>query len=187
MKIFILDNYDSFTYNLVHYIEQYADLCIVKRNDKVIIEEIEQCDKIIFSPGPGLPSEKTIMHEIITSYKDKKPILGICLGHQSIAEYFGAKLFNLKEIVHGIEKNTNIILQDIIFKDIPNNFISGRYHSWAVSKTNFPSEMKILAVDDDNIIMALRHKKYLITGLQFHPESIMTPYGKQMIENWIKE
>ena len=187
MKIFILDNYDSFTYNLVHYVEQFADLCIIKRNDKVIIDEIAQYDKIIFSPGPGLPSEKTIMHEIIDKYKNKIPILGICLGHQSIAEYFGAKLFNLEKIIHGIEKNTTIVIQDNIFKDVPNTFISGRYHSWAVSKINFPDELDILAIDNDDIIMALRHKKYRITGLQFHPESIMTPYGKQIIENWVKE
>ncbi|MDA3779823.1 MAG: aminodeoxychorismate/anthranilate synthase component II [Bacteroidales bacterium] len=187
MKVFILDNYDSFTYNLVHYVEKYADSCIVRRNDEVIIDEIKQYDKIIFSPGPGLPSENPIMHQIIKNYKDSKAILGICLGHQSIAEYFGANLFNFENVVHGIEKNTRLVMYDKIFKNIPKEFISGRYHSWAVSEIDFPNTLNILAVDDDDVIMAIGHTKYPIIGLQFHPESIMTPYGKEIIKNWITE
>lgn len=187
MKVFILDNYDSFTYNLVHYVEQYADLCIVKRDNEIILEELNKFDKIILSPGPGLASEKPIMHKIISNYKNTKSILGICLGHQSIAEYFGASLYNFENVIHGIEKNTKIILQNSIFNNIPKEFISGRYHSWAVSKTDFPKDLNILAVDDNEVIMAIEHKKYKITGLQFHPESIMTRYGKEMIKNWISK
>jgi anthranilate synthase component 2 len=186
MKIFVLDNYDSFTYNLVHIIEQIADHVTVKRNDEVRLAEIKSFDKIVFSPGPGLPSDVQIMYEIIDRFKDTKPILGVCLGHQAIAEYFGAKLLNMPEVNHGREFNTEIIKKDCIFKDLPNLFNSARYHSWIVSTESFPNNLEITSVDyETKNIMSLRHKTFDIRGVQFHPESIMTKYGKQMLNNWI--
>ena len=186
MKIFIVDNYDSFTFNLVHIIEQYASEVVIKRNDEIDIVDISEFDKIVFSPGPGIPSEVQIMHKILDKYKKSKSILGVCLGHQSIAEYFGATLINLPEVNHGREFNTKIIANDSIFNDVPNTFKSGRYHSWIVNNQNFPKELEITSIDSDtNNIMSVRHKKYATKGVQFHPESIMTPSGKTMLKNWI--
>lgn len=185
MKIFILDNYDSFTFNLVHIIEQFASDVIVKRNDNVSMKEINTCDKIVFSPGPGLPSEVKIMNEIINRFIDQKPILGVCLGHQAIAEYFGAKLINMKDVNHGREIPTQIINQDYLFCDVPEEFKSGRYHSWVVDHKTFPNELVITSVDYNNYIMSLKHKTYDIRGVQFHPESVMTEYGTQMLKNWV--
>lgn len=185
MKIFILDNFDSFTYNLVHIIEQYATVVVVKRNNAVNISEIKGFDKIVFSPGPGLPSDVKIMNEIIDRYKTTKPILGVCLGHQAIAEHFGANLINMPEVNHGQEFATNIIKDDYIYKNIPETFYSGRYHSWIVNTENFPNELEITSVDNKNQIMSLRHKKFDIRGVQFHPESIMTKYGGEMLKNWV--
>ncbi|NOQ26417.1 MAG: aminodeoxychorismate/anthranilate synthase component II [Bacteroidales bacterium] len=185
MKIFILDNYDSFTYNLVHIIEQFATKIIVKRNNECNISEIKDFDKIILSPGPGLPSEVPIIHEIINKYKESKSILGVCLGHQSIAEYFGGNIINMPEVNHGREFETKIIKNDYIFKNVPKTFYSGRYHSWVVNKKDFPNSLEITSIDSKNQIMSLRHKTYDIRGVQFHPESIMTKYGKKILQNWV--
>lgn len=187
MKIFVLDNYDSFTFNLVHIVEQFADEVIVKRNDKTDITEIEAFDKIIFSPGPGLPSDVPIMNQILDTYKQAKPILGVCLGHQAIAEYFGGKLVNMAEVNHGREFETKIIAEDYLFNNIPEIFNSGRYHSWIVDQNNFPdNELSITSIDPNtNHIMSLKHNKYDIRGVQFHPESIMTKHGKTMLKNWV--
>ncbi|MCK5028864.1 MAG: aminodeoxychorismate/anthranilate synthase component II [Bacteroidales bacterium] len=187
MKIFILDNYDSFTYNLVHIIEQIADEVVVKRNDTVNISNLEDFDKIVLSPGPGLPSDTKTMFNIIEAFIGKKPILGVCLGHQAIAEYFDGKLINMPEVNHGREFKTKIINKDYIFKNVPKIFNSGRYHSWIVDKDSLPEELETTSLDTETkMIMSLRHKKYDIRGVQFHPESVMTKYGYTMIENWIK-
>ena len=188
MKIFILDNYDSFTFNLVHIIEQIADEVVVKRNDNVHISDLEEFDKIVFSPGPGLPSDTKTMYNIINAFKGKKPILGVCLGHQAIAEYFGGKLINMHDVNHGREFKTQIIAEDYLFKNIPEIFDSGRYHSWIVDKLLLPEKLVVTSIDlDSKMIMSLKHQEYDIRGVQFHPESVMTKYGFKMLENWIKE
>lgn len=187
MKIFILDNFDSFTYNLVHIIEQFSSELVVTRNNEVTVSDLTKFDKIVFSPGPGLPSDVSIMHTIIDRYKGLKPILGVCLGHQSIAEYFGASLVNMPEVKHGREFETRIIKPDYIFNNIPQTFFSGRYHSWIVNDQDFPTELEITSVDNKNQIMSLRHKVFDIRGVQFHPESIMTKYGKKILENWVNK
>lgn len=186
MKIFVLDNYDSFTYNLVHIIEQFTDSISVKRNNAVDLNALDLFDKIVFSPGPGLPSDVQIMYEIIDRFKDTKPILGVCLGHQAIAEYFGGQLVNMPQVNHGREFETKVVKRDYIFNTIPDKFNSARYHSWIVSKESFPNDLEITSIDSvSQNIMSLRHKAYDIRGVQFHPESIMTTYGKQMLKNWI--
>lgn len=187
MRIAIIDNYDSFTYNLVHIVEQFCKHVVVMRNSEVDWLELEKCDKIIFSPGPGLPSEVKVMGEILDCYASKKAIFGVCLGMQFIGEYFGAELFILEEIVHGVPKTTHVIdSNEIIFTGVPKEFNSGRYHSWALSNKSFPDCLKITASDEDDIIMAIRHKEYDLCGVQFHPESIMTNYGKEILRNWVR-
>ena len=187
MRIVIIDNYDSFTYNLAHYVEAFCDQVTVMRNDRINWEIIDSYDKIIFSPGPGLPSEVSVMGEIMDRYSKTKAIFGVCLGMQFIAEYYGAKLINLEEIIHGIPKTTIIKdSSDCLFFNIPQKFQSGRYHSWAVSNENIPKCIKITATDEDGVIMALRHTVLDLCGVQFHPESIMTEYGKQILKNWIE-
>jgi len=185
MKIFVVDNFDSFTFNLVHILEEFATEVHVKRNNQINLKILEKFDKIVFSPGPGLPSEIKIMYDIIHCFKNTKPILGVCLGHQAIAHYFGAQLINMKEVNHGREKPTQIIQSDYIFKNIPAEFNSGRYHSWIVDKNNLPSMLEITSVDSKNHIMSIKHKEYDIRGLQFHPESIMTKYGFEILKNWV--
>jgi anthranilate synthase component 2 len=186
MRIVIIDNYDSFTYNLVHIVEQFCEQVIVMRNDQINWEQIEKSDKLIFSPGPGLPSEVKAMGEIMDRYAKTKAILGVCLGMQYIGEYFGAELINLKEIVHGVPKATLITdRSELIFKNIPSHFNSGRYHSWALSGNNFPECLNITATDEQDVIMSIRHKEFDLCGVQFHPESIMTEYGKLILKNWI--
>lgn len=187
MRIAIIDNYDSFTYNLVHYVEAFCNQVIVMRNDHINWKIIDSCDKIIFSPGPGLPNEVPAMGEIMERYSKTKAIFGVCLGMQYIAEYYGAQIINLKEIIHGVPKTTIIKdTSDILFTNIPQNFQSGRYHSWAVSNKNIPSCIKVIASDEAGIIMAIRHTKFNLCGVQFHPESIMTEYGKQILKNWLE-
>lgn len=188
MKVLLLDNYDSFTHNLKQLIEQYGveKLDIVK-NDQIELEDIAHYDKIMLSPGPGLPSEAGRMMEIIHQFGSTKPILGVCLGHHAIAEYFGAKLFNFEQPVHGIARKTNILKNDLIFNFLENEIQVGLYHSWAVSDDEFPEDLEIIARSEMGIIMALRHKKYNIKGVQFHPESIMTPMGKTIVWNWLGE
>ncbi len=186
MKIVIIDNYDSFTYNIAHYVEQYADLCKVIKINKVNIDEIDSFDKIILSPGPGLPNERPIQNQIINSFQHSKPFLGICLGHQALAEFFGAKLFNMPQVHHGIARQTLIKKRDYLWNDIPTEFNSGRYHSWAVAPSHIPKNLEIIATDKiTDTIMAFRHKTLDIRSVQFHPESILTEYGLKIIENWV--
>ena len=186
MRILVLDNYDSFTYNLVHYLEKVSDATIeVHRNDKITLKEIEKFDKILLSPGPGIPSEAGILLDVIKTYASTKSILGVCLGQQAIAEAFGGSLNNLSEVFHGVSTPIEIIGEDILFKNIPNNLKVGRYHSWAVNKNDLPKVLEVTAVDEQGSIMALKHKTYDVKGVQFHPESVLTEHGLQMIENWI--
>ena len=186
MKILVFDNYDSFTYNLVHIIRELGYTPDVFRNDEITLEEINQYDKILLSPGPGIPDEAGILKPLIQQYADKKSILGVCLGHQAIAEVFGAKLYNIKNVLHGVTSQAKVIIQDeVLFQHVSNKFQATHYHSWAVSDENFPEVLEVTATNDDKIIMALRHKNFDVRGVQFHPESIMTPEGKQMIKNWI--
>jgi anthranilate synthase component II len=190
MKILVLDNYDSFTYNLVHLLKELGeDLHIeVHRNDKITLEEVEKFDKILLSPGPGLPSDAGIMPELIKKYAPTKSILGICLGHQGISEIFGARLENMQEVLHGVA--TPAIVQstaEVLFNNIPSSFNTCRYHSWTVVPESVPAgELEVTAVDANGKIMAIRHKRYDVKGLQFHPESILTEHGKQMIKNWLE-
>jgi len=188
MKIIIIDNYDSFTYNLVHYVEKIIGKRIdVYRNDKISIEDVGAYDKIIISPGPGVPDESGITKPVIAKYGSTKSILGVCLGHQAIGEVYGGTLINLPTVYHGIatQINRKTIANDYFFDGIPMNFEAGRYHSWAVSNDNFPDCLEITATTDDGQIMAMRHKIHDVYGVQFHPESVLTKHGYQMIENWL--
>jgi anthranilate synthase component 2 len=187
MKILVFDNYDSFTYNLVHQIKAlgYHDL-EVHRNDKIALEEIKKYDKILLSPGPGVPSEAGILHQVIKEYAPTKSIFGVCLGLQAIGEVFGGKLTNLERVFHGIAMKSNVLVDDILFKGMPKQITTGRYHSWVVSKEGFPAELEITAEDESGKIMALRHRKYDVRGVQFHPESILTENGQVIMENWLK-
>ncbi|MFC2138991.1 anthranilate synthase component II [Bacteroidota bacterium] len=187
-KILVIDNYDSFTYNLVHYVEQLTDFPVdVYRNDQISLEEIGKYDKIILSPGPGIPDEAGISKDIIKTYGSSKSILGVCLGHQAIAEVYGAKLYNLPTVYHGV--STTVILTnkvDYIFKDVPKIFEAGRYHSWMVSRDGFPDDtLFVSSIDENGEIMSISHKKFDVKGVQFHPESVLTELGLKMIENWI--
>lgn len=187
-KILVLDNYDSFTYNLVHMVKAlgYTNLDIY-RNDKIALADIEKYDKIILSPGPGIPSEAGILLDVIREYAPSKPILGVCLGHQAIGEVFGGNLTNLSKVYHGIATKTKILVDDEhLFDDLPADMEVGRYHSWVVDKQGFPEDLEITAEDDGGFVMALRHKKYDVRGVQFHPESILTPLGAKILENWLK-
>lgn len=187
MKLLILDNYDSFTFNLVHYVEQFCDEVTVIRNDKITLGQVDEYDAIILSPGPGLPIDAGIMPQLIKRYAPTKKILGVCLGHQAIAEAFGAKLINLKEVLHGVAVPIQVIEEsEPIFTGIPISINTGRYHSWSVSSDEFPEELIPTAVDADGNIMALRHTEFDVSGVQFHPESLLTEYGLKMIENWVR-
>ncbi len=188
MKILVLDNYDSFTYNLVHYLEKVSDAEIeVHRNDKIRLEEIEKFDKILLSPGPGIPSEAGILLDVIKKYASSKSIFGVCLGQQAIAEAFGGSIANLAEVFHGVAIPVEIISEDALFKNIPTKLNVGRYHSWCVNRSDLPKELEITAVDAVGNIMGLKHKTFDVKGVQFHPESILTEHGLQMIENWINK
>ena len=184
MKIIVIDNYDSFTYNLVHYLEELNCEVTVKRNDQLNLSEIENFDRIVLSPGPGIPNEAGLLKEIISRYSSTKNILGVCLGHQAIAEVFGGKLENLKSVFHGVSSEINIIKSDPLFKGLHNPLTVGRYHSWVV-KDPLPECLEVLALDENKQIMALKHKKFKIRGVQFHPESILTEQGKTLLENWL--
>ncbi|CAH0160657.1 aminodeoxychorismate/anthranilate synthase component II [Chryseobacterium sp. Bi04] len=186
-KVLVFDNYDSFTYNLVQIIERILDQKVdVIRNDKITLEEVGAYDKIILSPGPGIPEEAGILLDLIKEYAPTKSILGVCLGQQAIAEAFGGSLINLSEIFHGVATATEIIKENtIVFKGITSGLEVGRYHSWAVNPENFPEELEITAVDKDGMIMALQHKTYDVHGVQFHPESILTPEGETIIKNFL--
>ncbi|AZA54253.1 anthranilate synthase component II [Chryseobacterium sp. G0201] len=186
-KILVFDNYDSFTYNLVQIIERVLDQKVdVVRNDQISLEEINKYDKIILSPGPGIPEEAGILLEVIKKYAPTKSILGVCLGQQAIAEAFGGSLINLSEIFHGVATSAELVKNDTkLFRNIPSGLAVGRYHSWAVDPKNFPQELEITAVDKDGMIMALQHKTYDVHGVQFHPESILTPDGEAIIKNFL--
>ncbi|MDO9635261.1 MAG: aminodeoxychorismate/anthranilate synthase component II [Paludibacter sp.] len=186
MKILVFDNYDSFTYNLVHAVKKlgYKDV-EVHRNDQITLEEIARFDKIILSPGPGLPAESGVLLDLIRTYAPVKSILGVCLGEQAIAEAFGGKLFNLPEVFHGVTSNIHVLNQDLLFRNLPETMVVGRYHSWAVDKESLPVCLEITAVDDAGLIMALAHKSYDVRGVQFHPESVLTPEGETMLKNWL--
>lgn len=186
MKIVIIDNYDSFTYNLSHVVKALGAEVTVYRNDQFEMSQLESFDKIILSPGPGIPSEAGLLLDVIKEYAGKKPILGVCLGHQAIGEFFGGKLENLSEVFHGVATEGTQSGNDYIFEGLPKRILMGRYHSWVVSREDFPSCLEITAESDEGQIMALRHKTYDIHGIQFHPESVLTPDGKAIIKNWLQ-
>lgn len=187
MKILVLDNYDSFTYNIVHALKKFTNNIDVFRNDEIALEDVEKYDKILLSPGPGIPDEANLLKPIIEKYAPTKSIFGICLGQQAIGEVFGGTLLNTQEVFHGVQSTIKVIHSDeILFKDLDLNLKVGRYHSWVVSNENFPEDLEITAVGPKGEVMALRHKTYDVRGVQFHPESILTPEGEQMIENWLK-
>ena len=191
MKIVIIDNYDSFTYNLAHLIKELGAEVAVYRNDQpevqALIDNADniEFDKIVLSPGPGIPSEAGLLLDVIRTFAGKKPILGVCLGHQAIAELFGAKLINLSDVFHGVATVGTQLGNDIVFSGLPMSIVMGRYHSWVVSRDNFPECLEITAESEGGQIMALRHKEYDIHGIQFHPESVLTPDGRKMINNWL--
>jgi anthranilate synthase component 2 len=185
-KILILDNYDSFTYNLVHLIKELGYEIDVFRNDKIALEEVKKYDKILLSPGPGIPEEAGIMPELLKSYGSSKSIFGVCLGHQAIGEAFGAALYNMPDVHHGMVIDTRVTDHSKIFKDVPDSFKSCRYHSWAIKSDTLPDTLKITATDENGIIMGVSHTQYDVHGVQFHPESFLTEYGKIMVGNWLK-
>lgn len=188
MKILILDNYDSFTYNLVHMVEDITgEYPTVFRNDEISIETINEYDLLILSPGPGIPDEAGILKEVIKTYAGKKPIFGVCLGLQAITEVFGGSLENLDSVFHGVATTMKVTNFDaIIYKGMPIEFEAARYHSWKASLKDFPSELEITSVDEFGAIMSLQHKEYNISAVQFHPESILTPLGEQIVRNFIE-
>jgi anthranilate synthase component 2 len=191
MKILIFDNYDSFTYNLVHLVERITNVKTdVYRNDKISLESINEYDKIILSPGPGLPCESGLLLPLIEKFAPSKSIMGVCLGQQAIAEVFGGKLINLKNVYHGVATKIKVDehrtkTQNDVFKDLPSEFEAGRYHSWVVDSENFPTDLEITARDENGLIMGLRHRTYDVQGVQFHPESVLTPDGEKMMRNWL--
>lgn len=186
MKIVIIDNYDSFTYNLSHLVKELGAEVSVLRNDQFEMRQLEPFDKIILSPGPGIPSEAGLLQDVIREYAGRKPMLGVCLGHQAIGEVFGAKLCNLKDVYHGVQTEGTQFGTDPMFAGLPRRILMGRYHSWVVSKDGFPDCLEATAESDDGQIMALRHRRFDIRGIQFHPESVLTPDGKTMLGNWLK-
>lgn len=185
MKIVIIDNYDSFTYNLNHLVKELGAEVTVLRNDCFQLTDLEAYDKILLSPGPGIPQEAGLLLEVIRTYVGKKPILGVCLGEQAIGEVFGGKLTNLSEVYHGIQSPIRITASDYLFEGLPEEILVGRYHSWVVDRKNFPDTLEITAVSQEGYIMAIRHKNFDIRGIQFHPESVLTPDGKRIISNWL--
>ncbi len=186
MKILVLDNYDSFTYNLVQLIEEITgDRVEVFRNDEISLDAIERFDKIILSPGPGIPSEAGILLELIQTYAPRKAILGVCLGQQAIAQAFGGSLINLSEIFHGVATMASQVKDHLLFNTLPDTLEVGRYHSWAVNPLDFPDELEVTSVDKQGIIMSLKHKTFNLHGVQYHPESILTPHGKKILENFL--
>ena len=187
MKILVIDNYDSFVYNLVHYLEELDCDVEVKRNDQFHMDDVDAYDKILLSPGPGIPEEAGLLKEVIATYAGKKPILGVCLGQQAIAEVFGGSLINLKNVFHGVSTTAKILVpNESLFKGLDNEIEIGRYHSWVVSNDDFPDVLEITSIDENKQIMSLRHREFDIKGVQFHPESVLTPKGKEIIKNWVR-
>jgi len=196
MKILVFDNYDSFTYNLVHLVEKIIGEPVdVFRNDQIALEDVQGYDKIILSPGPGIPSEAGLLLPVIKQYAPSKSILGVCLGHQAIGESFGGKLVNLSKVYHGVASPVNIIPQNPrnstvnadLFEGLSDGFMAGRYHSWVIDPDDFPKSLEITAMDTNGHIMALRHRTYDVLGVQFHPESVLTPNGELIMRNWLKK
>lgn len=186
MKILLIDNYDSFTYNLFQYLEEAGAEVTVVRNDQFHLTDVSAYDKIVLSPGPGIPSEAGLLEDVIKAYADQKPILGICLGEQAIGEVFGGQLHNLDHVFHGVQTPAHIVADDYLFKGLPRDIQVGRYHSWVVQAEDLPDCLEVTALSDEGQIMALRHKEYDVHGIQFHPESILTPDGRTMIENFVR-
>lgn len=185
-QVVIIDNYDSFTYNLAHLVKQLGAKVEVFRNDQFTLNQLERFTKIILSPGPGIPEEAGLLMDVIRTYAGRKPMLGVCLGHQAIAEVFGGKLVNLKEVYHGIATEGTQFGNDPIFSGLPKRIVMGRYHSWVVDRAGFPDCLEVTAMSDDGQIMALRHRNYNIHGIQFHPESVLTPEGATIVRNWLQ-
>lgn len=184
-KVLVIDNYDSFTYNLVHYLEDLNCEVTVKRNDKLALEEVEAFDKIVLSPGPGIPDEAGLLKAIIKQYAPTKSILGVCLGQQAIGEVFGGKLINLDSVFHGVATKVDIVVDDeLLFKNMAKTIEVGRYHSWVVDD-NLPEALEATSFDENGQVMSLRHKVYDVKGVQYHPESVLTPKGKQILDNWV--
>lgn len=184
-KVLVIDNYDSFTYNLVHYLQDLNCDVTVKRNDKLTLDEVEGFDKILLSPGPGIPNEAGLLKSIIKEYAPTKSILGICLGQQAIAEVFGGKIENLDRVYHGVSTEVELTNPDeVLYKNIPQKIEVGRYHSWVVAR-DLPEKLVATSVDSNGEIMSLKHKKYDVRAVQYHPESILTPEGKMILKNWV--
>jgi anthranilate synthase component 2 len=194
-KILILDNYDSFTYNLVQMVEEITNGSVeVHRNNEISLEQVAAYDKIILSPGPGIPSEAGILLPLIKNYAARKSILGVCLGHQAIGEVFGAELINLSRVYHGVSNQIKLVsslapscFQNDWFKSLDHEIEVGRYHSWVLNEKSFPADIEVTAVDESGMVMALRHREYDVQGVQFHPESVLTPMGRKMMENWLEK
>lgn len=186
MNTVIIDNYDSFTYNLAHLVKELGAEVSVVRNDQFRLSELKPFDKIILSPGPGIPTEAGLLMDVIDAYASVKPILGVCLGHQAIGEYFGGKLTNLSQVFHGIASTISITAPDYIYKELPAQVQVGRYHSWVVDNEGLPDCLEVTSVSEEGQIMSLRHKQYDVRGIQYHPESVLTPEGRKIIANWLK-
>lgn len=186
MRIAVIDNYDSFTYNLVHLVKSLGVEVDVFRNDQFQLSSLELYDKLLLSPGPGIPGEAGLLLEVIKTYASRKSILGICLGHQAIGEVFGGRLVRLRQVYHGVATPCEQMMDEPLFADLPRHFEVGRYHSWVVSREDFPDCLQVTALSSDGQVMALRHKQYDVRGLQFHPESVLTPLGGTILSNWIR-
>jgi anthranilate synthase component 2 len=185
-KILVIDNYDSFTYNLVHYLQDLNCEVTVYRNDEFDIDEVKKFDKILLSPGPGIPDEAGLLKEVIKTYSTSKSILGVCLGQQAIGEVFGGSLTNLDKVYHGVATNVTILVDDEnLFNGLEKQIEVGRYHSWVINPQDFPESLEITSVDENGQIMSIRHRTLDVKGVQFHPESVLTPHGKKMLENWV--
>ncbi len=185
LRVVVIDNYDSFTYNLVHLVRQLGADVTVYRNDQFALADLEDFDKIILSPGPGIPAEAGLLLDVIRTYAGRKPILGVCLGHQAIGEVFGGSLTNLSEVFHGVATEGTQLQNDPIFAGLPRRITMGRYHSWVVDRDTLPPCLEVTAESDEGYIMALRHRDYDIHGIQFHPESVLTPQGGTIVSNWL--
>ncbi|MEN6457194.1 MAG: aminodeoxychorismate/anthranilate synthase component II [Prolixibacteraceae bacterium] len=187
MKIAVIDNYDSFTYNLVHAVKKISGLPVdVFRNDELELKDLEPYDKIILSPGPGIPEEAGLLMDIIREYAPRKSMLGVCLGHQAIGQVFGAKLVNMPHVLHGVANSVTQTNPDpVLYDSVPRLFEAGRYHSWIVDSEGFPDSLEVTSLDENGLIMSLKHIQYDVRGVQFHPESVLTPYGEKIISNWI--
>ena len=185
LRVVVIDNYDSFTYNLVHLVRHLGADVTVYRNDQFALAALETFDKIILSPGPGIPAEAGLLLDVIRTYAGRKPILGVCLGHQAIGEVFGGSLTNLSDVFHGVATEGTQLQNDPIFAGLPRRITMGRYHSWVVDRDTLPACLEVTAESDEGYIMALRHRDYDIHGIQFHPESVLTPQGGTIVSNWL--